>query len=388
MRSLHFAVSPRPKRRLPPFRATPAAIVPNAWSSIRDGVSLSRSIRSRPRRRSQLPRRVLLVGSVGSLAAVFAAGSLAWACTPQATFGLSTDIGPPGTNVTATGASFYGSPVELRWGSSTGPVLATATGPSFTASFKVPSAAPGYYTIVAQGVDGIGTARSGFEITAPPSASFTATPNPAQTWQSVSFDGSASSADGPPFDADGTIAKYEWDLDGDGFYETNSGRTPTTARVYTTPGVRTVRLRVTDTYGVTGETRLALRIDARPDSVIAPALAALPLPPSFAASKKTITVSKGGRFSYSFVAEPGLTAKINLRSIKKVGAQGRISLGTKVYTVPGSGIVKVSWKLSRKNLRTLNRTRRIRFRVTVTLGSAAGLSRSNAMTLTLKKPTR
>ena len=43
-------------------------------------------------------------------------------------------------------------------------------------------------------------------------------PRPAQT---VTFNASGSS------DPDGTIAKYEWDLDGNGTYETNTGTTPT-----------------------------------------------------------------------------------------------------------------------------------------------------------------
>ena len=51
----------------------------------------------------------------------------------------------------------------------------------------------------------------------PPTASFTAAPNPAIVGQTVTFNGSGSS------DSDGTITKYEWDLDGNGTYETNSG---------------------------------------------------------------------------------------------------------------------------------------------------------------------
>ena len=31
-------------------------------------------------------------------------------------------------------------------------------------------------------------------------------------------------------DPDGTIAKYEWDLDGNGSYETNTGATATTSK--------------------------------------------------------------------------------------------------------------------------------------------------------------
>ena len=81
----------------------------------------------------------------------------------------------------------------------------------------------------------------------PPNASFTASPNPASTGQSVSFNGSGST------DPDGTIAKYEWDLDGNGSYETDTGTTPTTSTTYATSGNRTVGLRVTDDKGATSD---------------------------------------------------------------------------------------------------------------------------------------
>jgi PKD repeat protein len=89
----------------------------------------------------------------------------------------------------------------------------------------------------------------------PPVASFSVTPNPAQTNQVVTFDGSTS------VDADGGIAKYEWDLDGDGTYETDSGAKATTTKSYATTGVYTVRLRVTDEQGVRSTTNRALSID-------------------------------------------------------------------------------------------------------------------------------
>jgi PKD repeat protein len=89
----------------------------------------------------------------------------------------------------------------------------------------------------------------------PPVASFSASPNPAQTNQTVTFDGSTSS------DLDGGIAKYEWDLDGDGTYETVAGSNPIATKSYTTTGVYTVRLRVTDEQGVRSTTNRALSID-------------------------------------------------------------------------------------------------------------------------------
>ena len=57
--------------------------------------------------------------------------------------------------------------------------------------------------------------------TSKPSAALAISPNPVATGGHVTFDASAST------DPDGTIAKYEWDLDGNGTYETNTGSTPT-----------------------------------------------------------------------------------------------------------------------------------------------------------------
>jgi len=99
------------------------------------------------------------------------------------------------------------------------------------------------------------TTRS-FTVTNAPIASFTSSPTPAQTGQTVNFDGSASS------DADGTIAKYEWDLDGNGDFETDTGTTATTSRSYTTAGTLTIRLRVTDNLGVPSETTRSLQVNA------------------------------------------------------------------------------------------------------------------------------
>ena len=73
-----------------------------------------------------------------------------------------------------------------------------------------------------------------------PVARFTMAPNPVKLGVAVTFDGSTSS------DPDGTIVKYEWDLDGNGTYELNSGSNPRVTRGYSTPGPVAVHLRVTD----------------------------------------------------------------------------------------------------------------------------------------------
>ncbi len=101
-------------------------------------------------------------------------------------------------------------------------------------------------------------------INTPPVAAFTAlgvnqtTPNVPDVGETVNFNGSGSS------DADGPLAKFEWDLDGNGSFETDTGTTPTTVTSYASRGTRNVKLRVTDGFGITATASVALRINAKP----------------------------------------------------------------------------------------------------------------------------
>jgi PKD repeat protein len=64
----------------------------------------------------------------------------------------------------------------------------------------------------------------------------------------------------PSRDADGQVVRYEWDLDGDGRYETDTGATPKATRTYTNLDPVTVRLRVTDDRGATDDVEMALKL--------------------------------------------------------------------------------------------------------------------------------
>ncbi|HEU4943669.1 MAG TPA: N,N-dimethylformamidase beta subunit family domain-containing protein, partial [Solirubrobacterales bacterium] len=88
----------------------------------------------------------------------------------------------------------------------------------------------------------------------PPEASFIIAPNPAATGEQVSFDASGSK------DPDGTIAKYEWDLDGNGSFETSTGTIATASRAYVLTGDVSVGLRVTDNEGSATTTASALSV--------------------------------------------------------------------------------------------------------------------------------
>jgi YD repeat-containing protein len=78
-------------------------------------------------------------------------------------------------------------------------------------------------------------------------------PSPAYAGAPLTFDGSTSS------DPDGTIARYDWDLDGNGTYET-AGSSPTFS--YATTGQKRIRLKVTDGLGATATTTVWLTVSA------------------------------------------------------------------------------------------------------------------------------
>lgn len=82
--------------------------------------------------------------------------ALALACTPHASLSLTTADGvvaQPGAVATVTGNAFGAGRVDVRWDSTSGAVLATTRGPSFSVSITVPAAEPGYHNVVAIGHD-------------------------------------------------------------------------------------------------------------------------------------------------------------------------------------------------------------------------------------------
>ncbi len=83
---------------------------------------------------------VLAVASLGMFSA-----ALAWACTPQSHIDLGATSGHPGDSIAVSGNAFLSGPVEIHWNSSTGPLLATATGPAFTVNVTLPKVAAGVY---------------------------------------------------------------------------------------------------------------------------------------------------------------------------------------------------------------------------------------------------
>lgn len=62
------------------------------------------------------------------------------------------------------------------------------------------------------------------------------------------------------FDPDGDIVKYEWDFDGDGEYDLDSGADPTVLHTYSSPGTFTAAVVITDERGGTDEDALEIEV--------------------------------------------------------------------------------------------------------------------------------
>ena len=71
---------------------------------------------------------------------------------------------------------------------------------------------------------------------------FSANPKTALISEGISFEGSAT-------DSDGFIVKYDWDFDGDGNYDSDTGAATSAFYIYNNAGIYNARLRVTDNGG-------------------------------------------------------------------------------------------------------------------------------------------
>jgi len=87
----------------------------------------------------------------------------------------------------------------------------------------------------------------------PPLVGFTVSPADLRINQPVTFDASSS------FDPDGRIAKYEWDFNGDGLFDSTTTE-PTVTYTYATSGSKSVTVRATDNEGATARSTLSVSI--------------------------------------------------------------------------------------------------------------------------------
>lgn len=81
----------------------------------------------------------------------------------------------------------------------------------------------------------------------PPTATMTVNPTGGAAPLAVQLDASGS------VDTDGTIVKYEWDLNGDGTFEDDSGTTPNNSTILTENGVYNLMVKIHDDEGATAK---------------------------------------------------------------------------------------------------------------------------------------
>lgn len=91
-------------------------------------------------------------------------------------------------------------------------------------------------------------------------------------------------------DSDGYITKYEWDLDGDGAYEVDTGVVASTSYAYSSVGIYDTRLRVTDNGGATSISAI-VTVTARSVSNQSPVVSSLTATPSTGSAPLAVTLS-------------------------------------------------------------------------------------------------
>jgi hypothetical protein len=118
-----------------------------------------------------------------------------------------------------------------------------------------------YARAVAEGrTDPTPAARSWtVDLTTPPVAEISARPNPGLTGDEVTLDASTSHDS-----LDGTVVDYQWDVDGDGSFEFDTGDTPLITRVYSERGIVQSRVKVTGDAGSSAIASVDVDVRLRP----------------------------------------------------------------------------------------------------------------------------
>jgi PKD domain-containing protein len=182
----------------------------------------------------------------------------------------------------------------------------------------------------------------------------------------VNFDASRSA------DSDGTIAKFQWDADGNAGngFEVDTGTTPRLAAALAA-GSRTVSVRVTDNGGATAQASKALRV--------VPAAAV-----RLVGSGSSIKV-RSGRFRLVVAGCAACRGRLTVMAATKGRATGKQLVGTARFTIGPNGRANVAVTLTSNGRRLLRRLNRIRSTVSLTVTNAAGQTRTAGGRITLRR---
>jgi hypothetical protein len=178
----------------------------------------------------------------------------------------------------------------------------------------------------------------------------------------VNFDAGGST------DTDGTVARFQWDADGNAGngFEVDTGTTPRLAATLAA-GSRIVSVRVTDNGGASAQASKAVRV----------------VPAAFVrlvGNGPSIRV-RSGRFRLLLAGCAGCRGRLTVKALTR----GRPLLGTARFTIGLSGRANVPVRLSFKGRRLLRRLNRIRSIVSLTVTNAVGQTRAARGRITLRR---
>jgi PKD repeat protein len=274
----------------------------------------------------------------------------------------------------ANGSSDDNGIANISWDLDGNGSFETNTGTTQTASRSYGSI--GKRTVKVQVTDVYGaksTASVDVLIHRAPTAAFTAAPSPAFVGELVTFDGSSSSDDE-------SVAKYEWDLDGNGTFETNTAANPKATKTFAAPGTLTIRLRVTDNRGVADVSTRTLTIQPKP-----------PVQTDRTAPKVRILTSTA-KMSRKGIVSVKVTCPRTERlcagrlSLRQLGVRAsKSALGGKALRLGGGQTATVRVKLAKSKQRIVRKRGSMRTLATARVKDAAGNAGTATKRLKIKR---
>ena len=213
-----------------------------------------------------------------------------------------------------------------------------------------------------------------------PSATLAASTTSARTGEPVTFDASRSE------DADGSIVRYEWDLDGDGTYERDTGSTPVTEKTYGSADTVTVTVRVSDDEGKATDDTALLRVsrDGKATPAAGGRRAGTPAVPASATGIGRMSAPRKVRGSRN----RGIVLRVRVPSagtLRARSAAGRRVLRTARTTATRGGVLTLTMRPARAGRAVLARHGRMRVRTVVSFTPIGGVTQTSSSLVTLHR---
>ena len=211
-----------------------------------------------------------------------------------------------------------------------------------------------------------------------PAAALAASNASPRTGELVTFDASGSR------DEDGSITRFEWDLDGDGTYERDTRSSPVAEKTYSAPDSVTVTVRVSDDDGKATDETMVVRVG---ESGEAPGKAA---PAAGGAVGRTSAPATVGRFELvrSRPRRGGAVVRVRVPAagVLRVHAAGRgRPIRTTRVNAARAGVLRIGVRASLAGRAVLARRGSMRVRAQLAFTPVGGVTQRLVRTLSLRK---